>query len=392
MRRVKRPAVFNIEPAYVLKVSGVASSPREKGFSFRAVTREAAWDWLRLEMLSEVPNLPRIVAQAISNLSIYTNAITDRLVAMCQEVKERAREKGVDLKIRAGSCHRDNCSICFGTWPLHYPWLLVWNESIRDFIKVETADLKDFLRDLGFDEEWIHRFEALERCRRVLVSARNWAMYIAYRHGLIEPPEESEGEGVRRVKRPAVFEVELTYVPKIAGTAKWLPHEKGFSFRAMMRETNWDWLRLEMLAEMPNLPRIVAQAINNLNTYVDVVTLRLIVMCQKIKEVARQKSIKLRIIAGCCGRPNCGVCFGTWNLHYPWLYVRDKKVKTADLKNFLWDLGFDEEWIDRFISLIRARRVIVNARNWIMYIAYCHGLIDLPEGEELLSERKNAKA
>jgi len=194
---------------------------------------------------------------------------------------------------------------------------------------------------------------------------------------------------MRRVKKPAVFEIELTYVPKIAGAAKWLPHEKGFSFRTMMREIDWEWLRLEMLSEVPNLPRLVAQAINGFSIYVDVVTAKLVKMCQEIKKRAREKGIRLKIIAGSCHRANCGICLGTWPLHYPWFYVWDesirdfRKVKTAKLRDFLRNLGFDEKWIKKFFDLIRVRNTLLNIRNWGMYIAYCHGLIDLPEGEEL---------
>jgi len=193
---------------------------------------------------------------------------------------------------------------------------------------------------------------------------------------------------MRRVKKPAVFEIELTYVPRISGVAKLSPHEKGFSFRAMMRETDWEWLKLEMLSRVPDLPRIVAQAINDFSIYVDIITSRLIAMCQKIKEAARQKGIRLKIIATRCNRPSCGTCLSTWNLHYPQLYVPDKsgkprKVKTAKLRDFLRDLGFDEKWIERFFDLIRVRNTLVKTRNWLMYIAYRHGLIDFPEGEEL---------
>ena len=168
------------------RVPRIGAVARQPGVSLVDWLREANWGWLTKKILSVDPSFPDRIAKALEDIDELIDHLTLALESMCNEIREAAREKRITVKAVAGSCYKRNCSICFGEWKLHYPLLRIYDRETKRWVDVKRAELKGFLRDLGFDGRWIQRFEDLDKMRRVVVAARNWLLYACYTMGLVD--------------------------------------------------------------------------------------------------------------------------------------------------------------------------------------------------------------
>jgi len=177
---------------YVPKIARVASTSAMMTTERRFVdVISIEWNWVTREIVANNPQMPEKLSTAINVISEFIDELTEVLADMCKVVVKRAKEKGIFLHVRKGSCRRENCGICFGVMETHYPWFYYSKEGRKT--KIKTVDLRDFLRGVGLSEGWIERFIRLILLRRVFVCSRNWAMKCAYHLGLIDIDLE-EGE------------------------------------------------------------------------------------------------------------------------------------------------------------------------------------------------------
>ena len=180
----------------------------------------------------------------------------------------------------------------------------------------------------------------------------------------------------------------------------------------MMEEPISNALAVELRKVCPHFEQHELSFLDDLTEFLKIINERLQIYVEYISQTALLKKYELSVTKHCCHSPNCMLCLGKYQNHYPYFRVKrielieNKQSKSRqngllaymtksdprafirerELEDFLLCLGIEPERIRRFKQIVQLRNFLIELYHTVILTFYWMGVSDIklaePEEEQ----------